>query len=67
MSTVATKPQHATFARSKDDVLSALSFYFGQPVNPEMLRDYNDHHAATYRAHRRVASDRPKRRRPDAC
>jgi hypothetical protein len=28
MSTVATKPQHATFARSKDDVLSALSFYF---------------------------------------
>ena len=67
MSTVATKPQHATFARSKDDVLSALSFYFGQPVNPEMLRDYSDHHAATYRAHHRVESAHSRTHWLDAC
>tara|TARA_B110000444_G_C18372129_1_gene380915 strand:- start:2 stop:241 length:240 start_codon:yes stop_codon:yes gene_type:complete len=41
-------PQHATFAHSKEDVLNALSFYFGQPVAPEKLRDYNEHQAATY-------------------
>jgi len=41
-------PQHATFAHSKDDVLKALSFYFGEPVSPEKLRDYNEHHASTY-------------------
>ena len=41
-------PQHATFAHSKEDVLNALSFYFGQPVSPEKLKDYNEHHAATY-------------------
>ena len=40
-------PQPNTFARSKDDVLQALSFYFGQPVSPEKLKDYNEHHAAT--------------------
>ena len=40
-------PQPNTFARSKDDVLNALSFYFGQPVSPEKLKDYNEHHAAT--------------------
>ena len=38
-------PQHATFAHSKEDVLNALSFYFGQPVAPEKLRDYSEHHA----------------------
>ena len=42
-----TVPQHATFAHSKEDVLNALSFYFGQPVSPEKLKDYNEHHAAT--------------------
>jgi hypothetical protein len=42
-------PQPKTFASSKDDILSALSFYFGQPVSPEKLKDYNEHHAATYR------------------
>jgi len=47
-STSLTTPQHATFAHSKDDVLNALSFYFGEPVSPEKLRDYNEHHAATY-------------------
>ena len=41
-------PQPKTFASSKDDILSALSFYFGQPVSPEKLKDYNEHHAATY-------------------
>ena len=40
-------PQHSTFAHSKDDVLNALSFYFGQPVSPEKLKDYGEHHAAT--------------------
>ena len=40
-------PQPNTFTRSKDDILNALSFYFGQPVSPEKLKDYNDHHAAT--------------------
>ena len=41
-------PQHSTFAHSKEDVLNALSFYFGQPTSPEKLKDYNEHHAATY-------------------
>ena len=40
-------PQHATFAHSKEDVLKALSFYFGQPTSPEKLKDYNEHHAST--------------------
>ena len=42
-----TMPQHKTFAHSKEDILGALSFYFGQPVSPEKLKDYNEHHAAT--------------------
>ena len=41
-------PQHATFAHSKEDVLNALAFYFGQPTSPEKLKDYNEHHASTY-------------------
>ena len=45
--TGSTVPQHATFAHSKEDVLNALAFYFGQPVSPEKLKDYNEHHAAT--------------------
>ena len=44
-------PQHATFAHSKEDVLNALGFYFGQPVSPEKLKDYNEHHAATCTLH----------------
>lgn len=43
-----TAPQHSTFAASSGDVLKALSFYFGQPVSPEKLKDYGEHHAATY-------------------
>lgn len=41
-------PQPKTFTASKDDVVSALSFYFGAPVSPEKLKDYNEHMAATY-------------------
>ena len=48
MSTGAEMPQLATFAPSKEDVVNALSFYFGQPVSPEKLRDYSETHAATY-------------------
>lgn len=40
-------PQPATFAHSKEDIIGALGFYFGQPVSPEKLKDYNEHHAAT--------------------
>jgi len=43
-----TTPQPATFAHSKEDVLKALSFYFGEPVSPEKLRNYSEHHASTY-------------------
>ena len=42
-----TVPQHKTFAHSKEDILGALSFYFGAPVSPEKLKDYSEHHAAT--------------------
>lgn len=45
---MATVPQPSTFAHSKEDVLNALSFYFGEPVSPEKLRDYGEHQAATY-------------------
>lgn len=48
MTTGAEMPQLATFAPSKEDVVNALSFYFGQPVSPEKLRDYSETHAATY-------------------
>ena len=41
-------PQPKTFTATKDDVVSALSFYFGQPVSPEKLKDYSEHHAMTY-------------------
>ena len=54
-------PQPATFAPSKDDILGALGFYFGQPVSPEKLKDYNEHHAATYHfpgTHTAHSSDR---------
>ena len=46
----ASLPQHSTFAHSKEDVLGALSFYFGQPASPEKLKDFNEHQVATYRA-----------------
>ena len=34
-----------TIAPSRDDVLSNLAFFFGDPVVPEKLRDYSEHHA----------------------
>ena len=43
-----TSPQPSLFAHSKEDVLKALSFYFGEPVSPEKLRNYSEHHASTY-------------------
>lgn len=48
MSSSVSVPQPSTFAHSKEDVLKALSFYFGEPISPEKLRDYNEHQAATY-------------------
>lgn len=54
-----TVPQHATFAHSKEDVLNALSFYFGQPTSPEKLKDYNEHHAATCALHAHSGTSPP--------
>ena len=41
-------PQPRTFAPSKEDVLQNLTYFFGQPVSPEKLKDYSEHHAMTY-------------------
>jgi hypothetical protein len=41
-------PQLSTFAPSREDVLSTLSYFFGAPAAPEKLKDYSEHHAATY-------------------
>ena len=38
-------PAPKTFAPSREDVLSTLSFFFGDPAVPEKLRDYSEHHA----------------------
>lgn len=43
----AAPPQPATFAPSREDILSTLSFFFGDPASPEKLRDYSEHQAAT--------------------
>lgn len=40
-------PAPKTFAPSRDDVLSNLAFFFGDPATPEKLRDYSEHHAMT--------------------
>lgn len=40
-------PAPKTFAPSRDDVLSSLAFFFGDPSVPEKLRDYSEHHAMT--------------------
>ena len=40
-------PQPATFAPSRSDILQTLQFFFGAPVSPEKLKDYQEHHAAT--------------------
>ena len=41
-------PAPATFAPSRDDVLSTLAFFFGDPAVPEKLKDYSEHHATTF-------------------
>ena len=40
-------PAANLFAPSRDDVLSTLAFFFGDPAVPEKLRDYSEHHAMT--------------------
>ena len=57
MATSNMAPQPATFAHSKEDVLKALSFYFGEPVSPEKLRSYSEHHGA--RGHKAVLGEAP--------
>jgi len=41
-------PAPRTIAPSREDVLSNLAFFFGDPAVPEKLRDYSEHHAMTY-------------------
>ena len=41
-------PAPKTFAPSREDILSNLAFFFGDPAVPEKLRDYSEHHAMTY-------------------
>ena len=38
-------PAPRTIVASKAGVLSNLAFFFGDPVVPERLRDYSEHHA----------------------
>ena len=38
-------PATKTFAPSREDVLSTLAFFFGDPAVPEKLKDYSEHHA----------------------
>lgn len=45
---IVTSAQPKTFAPSRDDVLTTLAYFFGAPVSPEKLIDYNEHHAQTY-------------------
>jgi len=33
---------------SREDVVANLSFFFGDPVVPERMRDYSEHHAMTF-------------------
>ena len=40
-------PAPRTIAPSREDVLSNLAFFFGDPVVPEKLRDYSEHHVRT--------------------
>ena len=41
----ASLPAPRTIAPSREDVLSNLAFFFGDPAVPERLRDYSEHHA----------------------
>lgn len=40
-------PAPHIFAPSREDVLSTLAFFFGEPSVPEKLRDYSEHNAMT--------------------
>lgn len=42
-SVAATLPAPRTFAPSREDVLSTLGFFFGDPAVPEKLKDYSEH------------------------
>jgi hypothetical protein len=59
----AQSPAPRTFAPSREDVLSTLGFFFGDPAVPEKLKDYSEHHAMTC-AHRTAGLARP--RAPDS-
>ena len=37
--------QPKTFAPSKEDVLQTLAYFFGAPVSPDKLQNYEEHHA----------------------
>lgn len=37
-----------SFQRSSQDVLNALRFFFGEPNDPDKLKNYSERHAATY-------------------
>lgn len=41
-------PAPKTFAPSRDDVLSTLAFFFGDPASPEKMKDYSEHHAQSF-------------------
>ena len=56
-------PAPKTFAPSREDVLSTLGFFFGDPAVPEKLKDYSEHHAMTYRMQPACNSRHP----PFAC
>lgn len=47
MSQQSKAPQPAIIAPSREDILSNLAFFFGDPSSPEKLRDYSEHQAAT--------------------
>ena len=49
-------PAPKTFAPSREDVLSTLGFFFGDPAVPEKLKDYSEHHAMTYRTHHTITT-----------
>tara|TARA_Y100000389_G_C17357150_1_gene461739 strand:+ start:179 stop:370 length:192 start_codon:yes stop_codon:yes gene_type:complete len=43
-----TLPAPKTFAPSREDILSTLAFFFGDPASPEKLKDYSEAHASTF-------------------
>lgn len=41
-------PSKFTTQHGAADIFEALSFFLGDPNSPEKLRDYSEHHAATF-------------------